>query len=163
MAGMGKPEDKRDASGVQGARGMRGIAWRTWTARVLVAVVFACNVQCAVSFIADPGSYIAAYQLEGPGAEPVARSIGITFLMWNCTYPLVIYRPERYRSLFAVVLAQQAVGLVMETWLLTTLGPGQQVLAGSIVRFVSFDGPGLAVMAFGFFLTRRSKTGVAAE
>lgn len=134
------------------------VTWRVWTARMLVFAVFACNMECIFQFIAHPGSAVGAYQLSGAGAEPVARSIGIAFLLWNCTYPPVIAKPDRFRSLFAVVLVQQAVGLVMESWLLTTLGPDQQVLAGSIVRFICFDAPGLVLMAVGFFLTRPAKT-----
>ena len=35
---------------------------------------------------------------------------GVAFLMWNCTYPLVIWKPQRHTTLAGVVLAQQVVG-----------------------------------------------------
>ena len=128
--------------------------WRVWVARALVALVFAINVQCAVQFIVWPGAFTAAYQLEGASAEAIVRSIGICFLMWNATYPPVIVQPGRYRVLFGVVLAQQAIGLVGESLLLASLDPGLPVLASSIERFIAFDAAGLVALAFAFLLSR---------
>lgn len=129
-------------------------ASRIWIARVLVALVFAINVQCALQFILWPGTYTGAYQVEGASAEVMVRTVGICFLMWNATYPPVIAHPERYRVLFGVVLAQQAIGLVGESLLLAGLEPGLEVLAASISRFVAFDAAGLALLAIAFVLTR---------
>lgn len=130
---------------------------RIWVARVMVALVFLVNVQCAVQFIAWPESYVAAYQVESASAEAMVRTVGICFLMWNATYPPVIAFPSRYRMLFAVVIAQQAIGLVGESLLLASLGPGLEVLASSIVRFVAFDAAGLVVLAIAFLLSRQSR------
>jgi hypothetical protein len=135
--------------------------WRLWIARVLIFAVFACNMQCVYSFMVHPEDAIAAYQLAGLGAEPVARSIGISFLLWNCTYPLPIFKPDRYHTVFGIVVFQQAVALILETWLLFTLGPEQQVLADAIVKFIRFDAPGIVFLSFAFFLARPSKTGQA--
>lgn len=138
-------------------------AKRTWIARVLVALVFAINVQCALQFILWPGAYTAAYQVEGASAEVMVRTVGICFLMWNATYPPVIARPDRYRVLFGVVLAQQIIGLVGESLLLASLQPGLEVLASSITRFVVFDAAGLALLAIAFLLTRARKASGASN
>ena len=132
---------------------------RIWIARVLVVLVFAIDVQCAVQFILWPDAYTAAYQVEGASAEAMVRTVGICFLMWNATYPPVFVHPDRYRVLFGVVIAQQLIGLVGEALLLTSLQPGLEVLASSIVRFIVFDAAGLVLLAIAFLLTywRRSR------
>lgn len=131
-------------------------AKRIWIARVLIALVFAINVQCALQFILWPGAYTAAYQVEGASAEVMVRTVGICFLMWNATYPPIIVHPCRYRVLFGVVLAQQTIGLIGESLLLVGLQPGLEVLASSIMRFVAFDGAGLVLLAIAFMLSRRT-------
>lgn len=127
---------------------------RIWVARVLVALVFAINVQCALQFILWPGAYTGAYQVEGASAEVMVRTVGICFLMWNATYPPIIARPDRYRVLFGVVIAQQTIGLVGESLLLATLQPGLEILASSIMRFVIFDAAGLVLLAIAFALSK---------
>ena len=133
---------------------MTGERRKTNIARALVALVFVVNVQCALQFILWPGSYTGAYQVEGASAEVMVQTVGLCFLMWNATYPPVIARPDRYRVLFGVVLAQQAIGLVGESLLLASLQPGLEVLGGSIARFIAFDAAGLALLAIAFLITR---------
>jgi hypothetical protein len=86
-----------------------------WIARLIVGVVFFFNVTCALEFIARPGDYAPGFELSGLPGEAMVRGIGILFLMWNATYPPVLVRPDRERTLFAVVLAQQAIGVLGET------------------------------------------------
>ena len=129
---------------------------RIGVARLLVMAVFAMNVMCAVQFIVWPADFVGAYQVEGASAEVVIRSIGICFLMWNATYPPVIAQPQRYRVLFVVVLAQQAIGLVGESLLLLSLGPGLELLAASITRFIAFDAAGLVLLVAAFVASRLS-------
>ncbi len=124
-----------------------------WISRALVAAVFIVNVQCAFQFIIWPDAYTAAYQVEGPSAETMVQTVGICFLMWNATYPPVIARPTRYRTLFCVVIAQQLIGLVGESALLASLPSGLEVLAASIARFVAFDAAGLVLLCIAFALT----------
>ena len=50
--------------------------------RVAYAAVFALNVTCALQFAFDPAGYVAAYQLEGPGAEAAVRGMGVGGRMW---------------------------------------------------------------------------------
>ena len=127
---------------------------RLWTARILVAAVFAMNVMCAVQFIVWPQAYVDAYQVQGPSAVAMVQSIGICFLMWNATYPPVIVRPERYRVLFGVVIAQQVIGLVGESLLYVSLGPDLAVLASSVLRFIVFDAAGLVALVIAFAISR---------
>lgn len=123
-----------------------------WLARIAVAVVFAVNVQCAVGFIANPGAFAGAYELSGEVGNFALQGLGIAFLMWNTTYPLVIVNPLRYRTLFGVVLAQQVVGLAGENFVLAQLTPAHAALADSIGRFISFDAFGLVIMGATFAL-----------
>ena len=127
---------------------------RIWSARVLVAAVFIINVQCALQFLIWPSDYTLAYQLEGPAAEAIVRSFGICFLMWNATFPPVIVKPERFRVLFMVVIAQQIIGFIGESLLLVSLGPGLEQLAASVTRFAAFDGTGLVLLVIAFALSR---------
>ena len=119
-------------------------------ARLAFAAVFAVNVQCALAFVIDPGTYAAAYELSGVAGQAAVRGLGIAFLMWNVTYPLVIVNPWRHRTLAYVVLAQQAIGLAGESALLATLPSGHGMLAASVGRFIAFDAAGLVVMAAAF-------------
>lgn len=127
-----------------------------WTARVAVAVVFALNVQCALSFVLWPGSYMGGFELSGTAGEVAVRGLGVAFLMWNATYPAVIANPRRFRALFVVVLVQQAIGLAGESCILLSLPAGHDALAASIGRFVSFDAVGLVAMAAAFAFLRRA-------
>lgn len=130
-----------------------------WIARVLVAIVFFVNVQCAVQFLVWPQDYVGAYQVQGASAEAMVRTVGICFLMWNATYPPVIVRPQKHRALFGVVIAQQAIGLVGESLLLATLGPSLEVLANSVVRFIAFDGASLILLLVAFLISRQRANG----
>lgn len=117
-----------------------------WAVRIAFAVVFFLNVQCAVQFILWPGSFAGSYELSGVAGEAAVRGLGIAFLMWNCTYPAVIIRPERFKALGVVVLVQQAIGLMGETLLSASLPGGHAILQGGISRFALFDGLGLVLM-----------------
>ncbi|HAM14572.1 MAG TPA: hypothetical protein DCP91_01635 [Eggerthellaceae bacterium] len=117
-----------------------------WAVRIAFAAVFAINVQCAVSFALWPGDFAAAYELQGVAGQAAVRGLGISFLMWNTTYPAFIAAPDRFRVLGWVILAQQAVGLVGESLLLATLPLGHEVLAASVLRFIAFDAAGLVAM-----------------
>lgn len=160
---MNEPRSPRSAASVQGNAAVQGSADKpprrkpptsmvvaTWAVRACFAFVFAVNVQCALGFTLMPEAYMGAYELAGVPGRVAAQGIGVAFLMWNCTYPLVIWRPARHRALAGVVLAQQVVGLAGETAILAGLPADHAALAGGIMRFVAFDGFGLAVMAGAF-------------
>ena len=133
--------------------------WRIWFARAMVAIVFAWNVLCALQFVLLPEEYAMGYGLAPTVANgALVSGIGVAFLMWNVTYPLVIANPARYRVLFGVVLAQQLVGLLGETiiWLrLSGAGVADGAMAAGIMRFVVFDAAGLVMMGVAFALMLR--------
>ncbi len=57
------------------------------------------------------------------------------------------------------MLVQQAVGLAGESWLVLSLPPGHAALWATGMRFIVFDGLGLALMLLAYVLLRRSLTG----
>jgi hypothetical protein len=128
-----------------------------WLARVIVGAVFLMNVSCALAFILHPDQYAPGFEVAGVPGRIYVQGLGILFLMWNATYPLVIFHPISYRALFVVVLIQQAIGLIGETWLWLTVPPGHSPLHATGLRFILFDGIGLIAMAGAYWLLRNSK------
>ncbi|MBR2521779.1 MAG: hypothetical protein IKE61_01440 [Coriobacteriales bacterium] len=124
----------------------------SWISRVVVAVVFVINVWCALGFIIDPSGYMGAYELSGVSGKVAIQGIGVAFLMWNATYPLVIANPMKHRTLFAIVLVQQLIGVAGESIILASLEPGHALLSASILRFIAFDAGGLVLMSISFAL-----------
>ncbi len=121
-------------------------------ARLAVGVVFAWNVLCAIEFILRPDLYVPGFELSGAIGRAVVQAFGILFLMWNATYPPVIAQPLRQRTLFLVILAQQAIGLLGESWLLLQMPLEHAVIRSSVLRFILFDGAGLLLMGLSFWL-----------
>lgn len=121
-----------------------------WFNRAAFAVVFAINVWCAVTFIANPQAFVGAYELQGVAGEAVVRGMGVVFLMWNATYPLYIFKPDKYWVLGGIIIAQQLIGCIGETCILFTLGAGHELLSGSILRFIAFDVAGLIIETCAF-------------
>ena len=121
-----------------------------WAVRIVFAAVFAVNVDCALSFIANPGAYAGGYELAGVAGEAAVRGLGVAFLMWNVTYPAFIAAPQRWPVLGWVILAQQVVGLVGESLILVGLPVGHEVLAAGIRLFIVFDAAGLVLMTAAF-------------
>jgi hypothetical protein len=126
-----------------------------WLARFVVGVVFLLNVSCALTFLLCPDNYAPSFELAGVQGRIMVQAMGILFLMWNATYPLVLIHPGRYRTLFAVVLVQQAIGVLGETVLLASLPTGHPALWTTGVRFIVFDGLGLLGMGILFWLLGR--------
>ncbi len=147
MARSGKTSGKRETGDVGGH------SIRCWIARLLVFVVFCWNMACIISFLTEPNAVMGSYQLSGEVGRATIRGMGIAFLMWNATYPAVIVAPQRFRTLFIVVLAQQLIGLIGETWIMSGLTASMSVLSSSILRFVAFDAAGLVMMAIAFALS----------
>jgi hypothetical protein len=129
-----------------------------WLARIIVGAVFLMNVSCALAFILQPESYSPGFEVAGVPGIIYVQGLGILFLMWNATYPPVIFHPIRYRALFVVVLIQQAIGFAGETWLWLTMPPGHAPLRATGLRFMIFDGIGLIAMAVAYWLLMRHRT-----
>jgi hypothetical protein len=130
------------------------VSLRRWAARLLVAAVFAMNVQSAIAFIVSPVTYASGFELPGTAGLYFVQAMGILFLMWNATYPPVIIHPGRHRLLFGVVIGQQLIGLAGESWLLASLPGPHPALAATAARFIFFDTLGLVALAAGFLATR---------
>ena len=128
-----------------------------WFARLAVGFVFIVNVECAMAFILHPEKYIAGFEVGGVAGKVIVQSLGILFLMWNTTYPLVILRPQAHTTLFFIIICQQAIGVVGETWLWLALPAGHAALAATGLRFIVFDGLGLLLMGLAFGLLRWAK------
>jgi hypothetical protein len=127
-----------------------------WFARAAVGVVFVMNVWCAAAYLTNPDAYAPAYGLAGATGRTIVQAFGVLFLMWNATYPPVVWQPRSTTALFAVVLVQQAIGLAGETWLLLNLQPGQSAMWATGMRFAIFDGSGLVLMLAAFVVLRRT-------
>lgn len=127
------------------------VAVAAWACRVCFALVFAMNAQCAFSYIFMPESFVGGFQLSGVEGAVAVQGIGVAFLMWNATYPAFIVFPQRFRALGAIILFQQAIGLVGESMIYLSLPEfGYAQLAHSIARFIVFDTIGLVLMTLSF-------------
>jgi len=127
-------------------------------ARLLIVIVLAWNVQCALAFIIAPDAYAAGFELtDAPGGAAV-RGMGVLFLMWNVPYAVAFSHPLRRRVSLYEALAMQTIGLLGESFIYLTL-PAAHVLArASIVRFIAFDGAGVVLLALAVVLVRRELT-----
>lgn len=128
-----------------------------WFARIVVGVVFVVNIWCALVFIIEPETYAGGFELSGLPGHIIVQSFGILFLMWNATYPPVLFDPDKHRLLFQVVLLQQAIGVIGEMWLLLTLPPGHSMLQTTGLRFLAFDGLGLVAMGIAYVILRNGR------
>lgn len=128
---------------------------RVWAARVAVGLVLVSNLSAAIPYLLHPDRYAAAVELTGEAGAAMVRGLGVLFVMWSVAYLPLIAHPDRHPVLFGVILAQQVLGLAGETWILAMLPPGHTALAASGLRFIAFDGAGLALLCLAFVLARR--------
>ena len=128
---------------------------KVWGARALILSVFIANLSAAIPFILQPERFAAGFEMSGIAGEVSVRGMGILFLMWNATFPPVILRPDRYRVLFSVMLAQQIIGLLGETMMWVSIPAGFATLQATGLRFILFDGVGLALLISAFILSRK--------
>ncbi|MCL2864125.1 MAG: hypothetical protein FWE25_01150 [Lachnospiraceae bacterium] len=131
----------------------------TWFARIVITIVFAWNLQCAFAFIVSPQNFLEAYALSGIGGLAAIQGLGIAFLMWNATYPVAIFNPWKYRIVFVIILVQQFIGLIGESFIKQTTASESLILSTSLLRFILFDGIGFVLMllAYILMLTAQSK------
>lgn len=114
--------------------------------RLAFALVFLVNVRCAVGYLVNTEAFLASFDASGEAGIAALRGLGVTFLMWNATYPLVVWNPVRYRAVAVIVLVQQVIGLVGESWMYAGIPEEYSALAATIRAFVAFDGFGLVIM-----------------
>jgi hypothetical protein len=128
---------------------------RLWAARTAVMLVLIANLTAAIPYVLDPDRYATAFELSGVAGAAMVRGIGILFLMWCVAYVPVIAHPDRQPALFGVIQVQQVIGLAGEAWIVASLPPGHDVLSATGLRFMVFDGAGLALLILAFRLVRR--------
>lgn len=126
---------------------------RSIVAGVLYAAVFISNMICIIAFLTHPEDFINSYEVNGSnGAVAAIQGFGVTFAMWNVTYPFFIFKPKKDRTLGLVIILQQIVGLAGELFIKHGLPEGLTRLPGAITRFVWFDAGGLVLLIIGFMV-----------
>ncbi len=124
-----------------------------WISRTLIGLVLFFNLESALVFIWTPQSYVAGFGVQGFAGNVIVRSIGILLVMWNIPYLVAFLHPIHHRISLVEAIAMQAIGLLGETILLMTLAPGLAAVQQTFIRFIWFDGFGLACLGLAFWLT----------
>ena len=133
---------------------MKKVAFRLWAARLLIAVVLAWNLECALVFWLNPGVFAAGFELAGiPGAAAV-RGFAVLFGMWNIPYLVALWHPQRQRLSLGEALAMQIVGVIGESLILFSLPAGHAILHASLLRFIEFDAAGVVCLIGAALLAR---------
>ena len=133
---------------------MHNIPIRLWIARLLIGLVTAWNLQAAFVFIFFPSRFVNAYELSGTAGEAAIRGFGVLFLMWNVPYLFALKDPIRYQLALTFALLMQSIGLIGESYILSTLTVEHLLLRSSILRFIIFDGIGLLMLAIAYLVVR---------
>lgn len=127
---------------------------RVWVARLLVAIVLFWNLQAAIQFLLKPAAFAPAFQLEGVPGRAAVAGFGILFLMWQVPYVLALLHPVRFVISLWTALIMQTIGVIGESLLLFTIPLEYQLLRGSIIRFIIFDGAGALILLVALILVR---------
>jgi hypothetical protein len=130
---------------------------RLWIGRVLIGAVILWNLQCAVAFLAAPGTYAPGFELSGAPGEAMVRGMGVLFLMWNVPYVVALLHPVRRRTSLYEAVAMQAIGLAGESLILWSLGAGRPLVSSTLLRFIAFDGAGLILLLLAVWVTRNRR------
>lgn len=128
---------------------------KIWVARILIGLVTAWNLQAAFVFLFWPAQLAGAYELSGAAGAAAMRGVAVLFVMWNVPYVFALWDPRRFRLALTLAAIMQFVGLVGETYILTTLTVEHVTLRASILRFIIFDGAGLALLVMALFTSRQ--------
>ena len=123
--------------------------------RLLIGIVFLWNVQCVIAFLLAPATFAPGFELSGAAGAAAVRGMGVLFLMWNVPYAVALWHPVRHRVSLNEAIAMQTIGLIGESLILLSLGGAHPVAAGSVTRFIAFDGAGLLLLALAACFTRR--------
>ena len=114
--------------------------------RLLILLVLAMNLQCALAYIFNPLPYVAPFELSGEPGRAAVVGIGILFVMWQVPYVFALVHPERNRRSLLEAILMQAIGLVGESLLLRSIPLAHTALRASILRFIIFDAGGLLLL-----------------
>lgn len=127
-----------------------------WIPRVLIGIVLFWNLQAAVYFVLKPELFVSSFELVGVPGSAAVVGIGILFLMWQVPYIFALVHPVKFRVSLLEAIAMQAIGLVAESWLRSTISVDFALLRSSILRFIIFDGTGLLVLIIAFLLVNKN-------
>ena len=119
---------------------------RLWLARLLIAVVVAWNLQCALVFLLNPGAFAPGFELIGIPGEAAVRGFAVLFVMWNVPYLVALWNPLRHRLSLWEALAMQTIGVVGESLILAFIPVEHSILRGSLLRFIVFDAAGVVCL-----------------
>ena len=128
---------------------------RLWAARLLIAIVVAWNLECALVFFLNPGAFAPGFELSGIPGEAALRGFAVLFVMWNIPYLVALWQPRRHRLSLWEALAMQTVGVIGESLILFFIPEGYASLHTSILRFIAFDAAGVALLSIAAFLSRK--------
>ena len=119
---------------------------RLWVARLLITVVVAWNLECALAFLLNPGLYATSFELIGTPGEAAVRGFAVLFVMWNIPYLVALWNPLRNRLSLWEALAMQSVGVVGESLILLSIPVEHSTLQSSLMRFIFFDAAGVVCL-----------------
>ena len=135
---------------------------RLFLSRLLIFLVLAMNLQCALVYIFDPLPYVAPFELSGEPGRAALVGIGILFVMWQVPYVFALVHPLRNRRSLLEAVIMQAIGLLGESLLLRSIPLEHTALRASVLRFITFDTGGLLLLlaaAVFTFRLRKPKPG----
>jgi hypothetical protein len=128
---------------------------RLWLARLLISVVVAWNLQCALVFFLNPGAFAPGFELSGIPGEAALRGFAVLFVMWNIPYLVALWQPRRHRISLWEALVMQVIGVIGESLILIFLPSGHGVLHGSLLRFIFFDAAGVVLLGIAILVSRK--------
>lgn len=127
-----------------------------WIARLLIAVVVAWNLECALAFLLNPGAFAQGFELADIPGQAAVRGYAVLFVMWNIPYLVALWHPQRERVSLVEALAMQIVGVCGESLILFFLPGGHASLHTSLLRFITFDATGVLLLGGAMFLSYAS-------
>ena len=133
---------------------MQRIDFRLWLARLLIAVVVAWNLQCALVFLFNPAAFAPGFELAGIPGEAAVRGFAVLFVMWNVPYLVALWNPRRHRLSLWEALAMQIVGVVGESLILAFIPTEHLILRTSLLRFIVFDAAGIVCLIGAVIVSR---------
>ena len=125
---------------------MKKLDLRLWAARLLIAVVVAWNLECALAFLLHPDLYAPGFELAGIAGEAAVRGFAVLFVMWNIPYLVALWNPRRHRLSLWEALAMQTIGVIGESLILVSIPLGHAILRDSLIRFIAFDAAGVGCL-----------------
>ena len=131
---------------------------RLWISRILIAIVFFFNIQCAFTFLTFPQLFAGSFELSGEVGQTWIRALGILFTMWNVPYAVALWHPVNQRVSLWEAVVMQGIGFAGETILLLALPGIHPVLNSTVQRFIFFDGGGFLALLLSIWLISPSYT-----